>query len=263
MNAYLAGNGLQSNVIADELIQLWQRAFIKISKVKIVKTLFISGAAGKLEAIYNPVERPKFLAVVCHPHPLYEGTMHNKVVVSTAKTLSALGGAVIRFNFRGVMASEGMYDHGEGEREDVRAAVDFLLAENQTQHSPEHSSPAVPLIVAGFSFGAWAGLRHGATDARANFLIGLGFPMRLYATDELLHCTKPKLIVYGDRDTVNPLPQVFPKFSTVASPVSVEIVRESDHFFTGKLSELNRIVAAWVVRELGLSAADLTENSEE
>ena len=106
-------------------------------------------------------------AVVCHPHPLFGGTMHNKVVYQTAKTLHRFGLPVLRFNFRGVGSSEGSHDQGEGEREDVSAALDFLAGEY----------PGAPLLLAGFSFGSWVGLRVGCRDARVTHLIGLGLPV--------------------------------------------------------------------------------------
>jgi len=104
------------------------KIFIVINwAMKLVQNRFIQGAAGKLEAIFNPVDAPKFLAVVCHPHPLYQGTMHNKVVVTAAKALSNKGGAVVRFNFRGVMESEGVHAGGIGEEDDATAALDFII----------------------------------------------------------------------------------------------------------------------------------------
>ena len=94
------------------------------------------------------------IAVVCHPHPLYGGTLHNKVVHRVAGTLFAMGAAVLRFNFRGVGKSDGAYDEGVGEREDFRAALDFMA----------DRYPGVPLWAGGMSFGSWIGLTAGAAD---------------------------------------------------------------------------------------------------
>ncbi|MGB6899529.1 MAG: alpha/beta hydrolase [Candidatus Acidiferrum sp.] len=133
------------------------------------RNFFLTGPAGKLEAIlWSPsVGSPPMAAVVCHPHPLFGGTMHNKVVYQAAKSLDALGLPVLRFNFRGTGLSEGKHDRGEGERGDVRAALDFLAGE----------FPNTPLLVCGFSFGCWVGLRVGCEDARVKLLIGLGAPV--------------------------------------------------------------------------------------
>src|ERR1700704_4869257 len=137
------------------------------------RPLFLPGPAGRLEALLwdvpgrGGIERPPLAAVVCHPHPLFGGTMHNKVVYQTAKTLHRFGLPVLRFNFRGVGLSDGAYDKGRGEVEDVAAALDFLTGKY----------PDVPLLLAGFSFGSWVGLRAGCSDSRVMELIGLGLPV--------------------------------------------------------------------------------------
>ncbi|MBC8043455.1 MAG: alpha/beta hydrolase [Rhizobacter sp.] len=215
--------------------------------MKLVKHLFINGPAGKLQAIFNPAEDAKFLAVVCHPHPQFQGTMHNKVVVSTARTLGDLGGAVVRFNFRGVMESEGIYDGGIGEEDDMRAAMEFILN--------EYPQTRVPLVAAGFSFGAWVGLKVGATDRRVSALIGLGLPVRMFKTEMLHTCTKPKLLIYGDRDEFNPLEKLLPELEKVSEPKEVHIVSQADHFFAGKLEEMNRLIETWMRSTLGFASA--------
>jgi len=156
------------------------------------RNLFLAGPAGRLEAIlWSPSEgAARMAAVVCHPHPLFGGTMHNKVVYQAAKALDALGLPVLRFNFRGAGMSEGKHDRGEGERGDVRAALDFLAAEY----------PAIPLLLAGFSFGCWVGLRAGCEDARVTSLIGLGAPVNNADFSYLKECGKPKLFVHGRKD---------------------------------------------------------------
>src|ERR1700704_6373883 len=137
------------------------------------RTLFIPAPAGRLEALLWGMPRredgaqPPLAAAVCHPHPLFGGTMHNKVVYQTAKTLHRFGLPVLRFNFRGVGLSEGRHDKGRGEVEDVAAALDFLTGKY----------PDVPLLLAGFSFGSWVGLRAGCSDSRVMELIGLGLPV--------------------------------------------------------------------------------------
>src|ERR1700738_3977789 len=137
------------------------------------RTFFLDGLSGRLEALLwdlpgreNGV-RPPLAAVVCHPHPLFGGTMHNKVVYQTAKTLHRFALPVLRFNFRGTGLSAGTHDSGRGESDDISAALDFLASEY----------PSVPLLLAGFSFGSWVGMRVGCTDPRVRDLIGLGLPV--------------------------------------------------------------------------------------
>ena len=133
------------------------------------RNFFLSGPVGRLEAIlWTPRADtpPPLAALVCHPHPLFGGTMHNKVVFQAAKSIDALGIPVLRFNFRGAGLSAGVHDRGLGEREDVRTALQFLIAE----------FPGVPLLVAGFSFGSVVGLRVGCETPEVKELIGLGLP---------------------------------------------------------------------------------------
>ncbi|MDX2128203.1 MAG: alpha/beta family hydrolase [Chloroherpetonaceae bacterium] len=204
--------------------------------------LMIEGDAGKLEAILNPAERPKFLAVVCHPHPLYQGTMHNKVAVTIARALVETGGAVLRFNFRGVMQSEGTYDHGNGEIRDAERAIEFMLM--------TYRKFDVPFILAGFSFGAWVGLRHGAANTHVSHLIGLGVPMRLFDPERemvnLTTCTKPKFLLCGERDEFSPMEKLKPFLDSVAEPKTVEIMPDADHFFTGRQHEVKALIETWV-----------------
>ncbi len=133
------------------------------------RSFFLTGPAGRLEALLwtSPETEPPFVAVVCHPHPLFGGTMHNKVVFQTAKALHQRGAAVLRFNFRGVGHSEGEHDNGRGEQDDVRAAIDYLVTEFLGS----------PILLAGFSFGSRVGLDVGCGDPRVERLIGLGLPV--------------------------------------------------------------------------------------
>lgn len=214
------------------------------------RPLFLPGPAGRLESlIWSVAENPKrgvpLAAVVCHPHPLFGGTMHNKVVYQTAKTLHRFGLPVLRFNFRDVGLSEGSYDHGLGERDDVSAALDFLAGEY----------PGAPLLVAGFSFGSWVGLRVGCSDSRVTDLIGLGLPVGDLLGDRgfsyLDACAKPKLLAAGEFDRYGPpdkLNAMVAQFSPqVKEQTSVAIIRGGDHFFTGHLAELDRVISKWMV----------------
>src|SRR5690348_7133672 len=153
-----------------------------------IRSLFIQGPAGQLEALLNSgAESASHAAVVCHPHPLFGGTMHNKVVFHAMKALNGFGFPVLRFNFRGTGLSHGEHDYGQGEREDIRAALDWVEQEFQ-----------VPLLFAGFSSGAAVGLGVACADDRVKALIGLGVPVapvdgRNYDFDFLRSCAKPKL----------------------------------------------------------------------
>ena len=168
--------------------------------------------------------------------------MHNKVVYQAAKTLHEYGLAVLRFNFRGVGQSEGAYDHGRGEAEDVRAALDWLASE----------FPRTPLLAGGFSFGAWTGMRVGCQDDRVVELIGLGLPVndRALDFDYLQNCSKPKLLLIGDNDQfadrtrVEALVRSFAAASQLTT--TLEFVAGADHFFTGQLEDMRKSIAAWL-----------------
>jgi uncharacterized protein len=202
------------------------------------RNFFLSGPAGRLEAIlWSPSKgAPQMASLVCHPHPLFGGTMHNKVVYQAAKSLDALGLPVLRFNFRGTGLSEGKHDLGVGERDDVRAALDFLAAEFSN----------IPLLVAGFSFGCWVGLRVGCEDTRVTQLIGLGAPVNNADFSYLKHCAKPKLFVLGANDIYGAPDKLKSVVSAAAGENRVVIVDDADHFFVGKLDQVNRAIAAWM-----------------
>lgn len=196
----------------------------------------IPTAQGILEGILKPEEegsQPNFVSVICHPHPLYGGTMHNKVVFKTAQVLQANAIPALRFNFRGVGRSNGVYDDGRGEMEDVRFALEFL----------SRRYPGVPAIIAGFSFGAFVGLRVAAADDRASAMIGLGTPSRWFEGDTLKGCHKPKLFIHGTNDEQAPYDQAQEWFDQVPAPKSMMAVQGADHFFQDRLEEVQAIIA--------------------
>jgi hypothetical protein len=205
------------------------------------RNFFLEGPGGRLEAIlWTPSEpagnRPPLAAVVCHPHPLFGGTMHNKVIYQTAKSLDALGLPVLRFNFRGAGLSEGKHDRGNGEQGDVRSALDFLKQE----------FPAVPVLLAGFSFGAWVGLRAGCEDPRVSHLIGLGIPVNGTDFSFLRQCQKPKLFVHGSNDEHGAIAKVKALVATLPGENQLVVVEGVDHFFAGKLNELDAAITTWL-----------------
>ena len=214
------------------------------------RSVFLEGLAGQLEALLwtSPHPEPLFAAVVCHPHPLFGGTMHNKVVFRVARTLHGLGLAVLRFNFPGAGMSAGRHDHGRGEVEDVRAAIDFLAEQ----------FPGRPVLLAGFSFGAWVGLRVGCADARVAELVGLGLPVNDSDFSFLRACSKPKLLIQGERDQYGRREKIEalvpgargPAMAGPAEPppdpTKLVFVPDADHFFTGKLAQVDRALDAWM-----------------
>lgn len=194
---------------------------------------------GHLEGILKPEEEsvePEYAALVCHPHPLGGGTMHNKVVFKVAQTLQLLGMPALRFNFRGVGHSTGTYDEGRGEMDDTRYALEFL----------SRRYPGLPVIIAGFSFGAWVGLRVAAADDRVQAMIGLGVPARMFDGDYLKDSHKPKLIIQGTNDELAPYDLAVQWFEQVPAPKSLVAVQGADHFFQGRLDEVQAIITTFV-----------------
>lgn len=210
-----------------------------------IKSFFLDGPAGRLEALLNMgSENPSYAALVCHPHPLYGGTLHNKVVFHTMKALNSFGLPVLRFNFRGAGLSEGEHDHGRGELDDVRVALDWLEREFRQ-----------PIVFAGFSFGAAVGLRAACPDPRVQALIGLGIPVspideRRYDYDFLETCRKPKLFVSGSRDQFGPRAQLEKTVADFVGPKKLVLIEAGDHFFEGRLRELREAIESWVKETL-------------
>jgi hypothetical protein len=211
-----------------------------------IRSLFLDGPAGRLEALLNAgAPDATHAALVCHPHPLFGGTLHNKVVFHTMKALNSFGFPVLRFNFRGTGLSEGEHDYGKGEVEDVQTAIDWLDNEYH-----------LPLIFAGFSFGAAIGLRAACADARVRAVIGLGVPVapvagsdedpRVYTFEYLHECTKPKLFVSGARDQFGPKAKVEALVASIPEPKKLVTIEGADHFFEGRLHELRHAIELWV-----------------
>jgi alpha/beta superfamily hydrolase len=204
------------------------------------RRLFLDGPAGQLEAIlWTPADGtpPPLAALVCHPHPLFGGTLHNKVVYQAAKSLDALGLPVLRFNFRGVGLSAGTHDRGRGEQDDVRVALEFLAGE----------FPGVPLLLAGFSFGCWVGLHAGCEDPRVAELMGIGAPVNNADFSYLASCMKPKLFVHGANDEYGSLDKVEALVASLPGENRLVAVTDTNHFFAGKLDQLDRAITEWLI----------------
>jgi alpha/beta superfamily hydrolase len=212
------------------------------------RSVFIEGPAGKLEGIFWDPSRvhssdgkPLIAAVVCHPHPLFGGTMHNKVVYQAARTLDRVGIPSLRFNFRGVGLSTGKHDRGHGERDDVRAALNHVAAE----------FPGIPLMVTGFSFGCWVGLRVGCEDPRVTELVGLGPPVNDSDFSYLAKSEKPRLFILGENDQFGSpahLEELIATFPAATQRVTqTVIVPGADHFFVGQLNEVDAALTSWLL----------------
>ena len=199
-----------------------------------IESHLLDGPAGKLEALLEPPEEgePVGVALVCHPHPLFKGTMHNKVVYRTARALRNAGYVVLRFNFRGVGNSQGRHAHGVGEIEDARAALDWLLARY----------PGLPHTLAGFSFGSRVILNLGCARGDAARLIALGFPAKRDPVDFLERCTAPKIFIQSTHDEYGPRAEMEAFYAQVSEPKRLIWVEAEDHFFAGGLDRLEAVV---------------------
>jgi hypothetical protein len=229
-----------------------------ISSNSSIRSLFLEGPAGRLEALLNAgAANATHAAVVCHPHPLFGGTLHNKVVFHTMKALNSLGFPVLRFNFRGTGLSQGEHDQGIGEVEDVRAALHWLDAEYH-----------LPLVFSGFSFGAAVGMRAACPDARVRAVIAAGTPVvpvaaeseapRVYTYDFLQDCAKPKLFISGARDEFGPRAKLEALVGSVPEPKKLVFIEGADHFFEGRLRELREAIEAWMKQAISSQPSALT-----
>ena len=207
--------------------------------------LFIPGSHGELEAIIREPKTDRHgVAVVCHPHPLGGGTMHNKVVYRVASGLVDAGLATVRFNFRGVGNSTGVHDEGAGERDDVRDVLEFMA----------NQYPDEDITLAGFSFGSRVGTEVALDDNRVVRLISVGTPIDKYHDYDFLETlAKPILFVHGDNDefgSVENLGVLVAKVSAVTDTETV-VFENCGHFFDNHLTELREAVRDWVTGKIG------------
>ncbi len=200
----------------------------------------LRGPAGRLEALLNEgAPGARYAVVVAHPHPLFGGTMHNKVVYHTMKAFQSQGLPVLRFNFRGAGLSEGRHDNGRGEMADVQTALDWLQKEY-----------ALPLLFAGFSFGSYVGLKACCGDERVKGIAALGLPIsagnREYQYSFLARCSQPKLFISGTRDEYGPVAEVEAAVAQALPPAKLILVQQADHFFAGKLDQVQHALNQWI-----------------
>jgi hypothetical protein len=198
---------------------------------RLLESTTIEGPAGPLEALHEgPDENVPIVraAVLCHPHPLYGGTMHNKVVFRLARAARRSGAAVLRFNFRGVGLSGGEHAHGIGEEDDLRAALDYMTARY----------PQLPLAVGGFSFGARVALQVFCGNPGLERLICCGTPVLRGDWSFLERCTGPKFFLHGTHDEHGPRDVLQAVFDRAAAPKQLAWIDSADHFFTDALDPL-------------------------
>jgi len=206
--------------------------------------LFVPASHGQLEAILKePKGEPRGVGLVCHPHPLGGGTMHNKVVFRTAAGLLDAGLITLRFNFRGVGSSTGEHEEIKGAKEDVRDALEYLSA----------NFPGIEITLAGFSFGSRAGMEVGINDDRVVRLISVGTPVDKYEDyDFLVNVRKPILFIHGDHDEFGAIDNVRRLVENVAKNTDAELVviENSGHFFDDHLDKLRETVCDWTTRHM-------------
>jgi uncharacterized protein len=210
----------------------------------------IDGPAGRLEALLDEPATDRGVSpdgyvqsgrdrglraavVLGHPHPQYGGTMHTKTIYQAAKALARIGCAVLRFNFRGVGRSAGAYDEGNGEREDFRAALDFMSARYS----------GVPVWVGGMSFGSWIALTVGAEDPRVSLLLGIAVTVNRYDFAAVAASTKPKFFIHGERDDICPLKDVREFYARAHEPKELVVIDAADHLFDGRVGEVADAIA--------------------
>jgi alpha/beta superfamily hydrolase len=187
----------------------------------------IAGPVGPLEALLDlPEGEPRAVAVLGHPHPLHGGTMHTKALYQAAKALPRIGVAALRFNFRGVGRSAGVFDAGPGEKEDFIAALSFMNGR----------FPDLPIWAGGMSFGAWIAMTTGAEDTRVSLLLGIAPPVDRYDFDALKTCTLPKFIVHGESDELISIKEIRKFYSQLPEPKELVTIEDGTHLFEGKTS---------------------------
>jgi len=211
-----------------------------------IHSFSLRGAAGRIECLLKAPSTgapPRGSAVVCHPHPLHGGTMHNKVVHATAGAVARAGIPVVRFNFRGAGLSSGEHDQGVGEQEDLGVVLEDL----------RKRYPGLPILVTGFSFGSYVALKRGCAEKGVFSLIGIGLPASLYDFSFLQGCRVPVTLIQGERDPFGSIEEVGRLADRVPDSSGggrVLAIEGADHFFAGHLPDLARRVTESIPADL-------------
>jgi alpha/beta superfamily hydrolase len=192
--------------------------------------LDLAGPAGRLEALVEVPEKPGFAAAICHPHPLYGGTLHNHATYRIAKAVLARGGVALRFNFRGVGRSAGRHDGGRGEVEDARAALGWLEAEH----------PELPRLACGFSFGARTALECACGDAGVSAILAAGLAVKMFDMEVARRCPKRVAVVQARRDEYGGAEEVGRLLAGATGPRRLWVVEGATHLFTEDLDGLQK-----------------------
>lgn len=203
---------------------------------------FLTGPAGRLECIADlpkPAHERPATAILCHPHPKHGGTMRNKVVTIMERSLRESGLATVRFNFRGTGDSDGEFDEGHGETEDLLAVAEWV----------RRTRPEADLWLGGFSFGAYVVLR-AAQELPIRQLITIAPPVERYGFDELLPPNCPWLVVQGDEDEVVSAEAVSAWVDRLDQKPELVIMEGSGHFFHRRLMDLRGLIKNCVQPQL-------------
>jgi hypothetical protein len=207
---------------------------------KPLKHIDLHSQAGRLEALYRQIDEPRGIAVVCHPHPLHGGTLHNKVVFRASRGLERQDIATLRFNFRGAGASQGRHDDGNGEQHDVEAAIDWM----QGRHK------GAKLFLAGFSFGAWVASRVAWSRDDVAAMVLIGSPVNKYDMNYLRHAPQPILFLHGSDDEFGDVDKLA-KIVEGCRNAELIVVNGADHFFKNQVEIVEETVAEWIGDVLG------------
>ena len=197
--------------------------------------MYLTIPAGSIELeshLREPEGEPEGAVVLCHPHPVYGGTMDNRVVYRAGKAAARAGFAALRFNFRGVGKSTGQYDQGLGEKEDVAAAIQWL----------ENRYPGKPLFVLGYSFGAWVGLQVGCPDPRIRAIVGIGLPLDMYDFEFLIDYPNPSLYIVGTQDEFCSPMNLENLIRRLPFASRVHRIPGADHFFTENIETVESLI---------------------
>ena len=210
--------------------------------------LALRGPAGALECICDVPEaadaRPATM-VICHPHPLHGGTMHNKVVTILERSMRELGLRTVRFNFRGVGASAGVHDDGHGETEDLFAVSAWV----------RQARPADSLWLGGFSFGAWVALR-AAQKLQLGQLVSIAPPVQRFGFGDLAHPRCPWLVIQGDADEVVDFAAVRAWVDSLSPAPDFKVMEQAGHYFHGRLLDLRKLLQNGVMAQLPARASE-------